>query len=95
MDEKMLVQTIHNEIHSELDKLDAKIEAKLDVINIKIDSKVSFKLFTWILGVLMVVVIGIQAIIYSKVEETNGKVGDTKEQVTLIKYRLDNAEITK
>lgn len=79
-----IVQLIHD--------LELRVETKLDAMaqsmTEKIDSKVSFATFTWVLGVLMVVVVGAQAVTYKKVETVADKTSETQNSVSRIEGQL-------
>lgn len=72
---------------------DIKVEMKL--MRADIDSRVKYQHFTWILGLLMMVVIGLLGVIYVQVKDTAESVAEMQKQVSLIQYRLDSAEVYK
>lgn len=74
----------------------------MDSLENKLDTKVSFKIFTWVLALLMAVVIGIQGVIwlqvkesYNKTLETYDKAKDVSFKTDLIQQRLDQFEAVK
>lgn len=66
------------------------IKGEIKAIHAELKNKVSFKTFTWVLSLLMLVTIGILGIIYQKVDKTEDKVDRIGSDSVLIKYRLDN-----
>ena len=80
----------HSRSSRETLKLFVELEERL---NAKIDTKVSFSTFTWVLGLLMTVVVGSLAIIYSKVESVNEKVSNTQNSVSRIEGVLSISDI--
>mgnify|MGYP006276641833 CR=1 FL=1 len=71
------------------------IWGEIKIIRTELDNRVKYQHFTWVLGLLMAIVIGLLGVIYVQVKETSTAVIKMQEQVTLIQYRLDSAEITK
>ena len=72
-----------------------EIKSEIKVIRVDVDNRVKYQHFTWVLGILMSVVIGLLGVIYVQVRETSESVTEMQKQVTLIQYRLDSAEISK
>lgn len=71
------------------------LEDKVKVLSSDMKNRVTFATFSWVLGVLMVVVLGVLGIIYSKVESIDDKTEMTQHSVSEIKGILAGAEITQ
>ena len=71
------------------------INEKLDKLDLDVDARVKFSTFTWVLGILMVIVIGLLGLIYSKTEAIDTKTNNTSNEISVIKGILTGAEITK
>lgn len=72
-----------------------KHEKDMKIIQAEVDGKVSFKVFTWVLGILMFVVVGIQSVVWFQVKETYNKTNEVDKSVSLISQRLDQFEAVK
>lgn len=83
------------EIKSEIKEIENKHEKDMVIIEAKVESKVSFKIFTWVLAILMMVVIGIQGVVWFQVKETNSTTNKVDKNIDLINYRLDQFEAVK
>ena len=71
------------------------IKSELKVIKVDIESRVKYQHFTWVLGLLMTIVIGLLSVIYIQVKDTSDTIVEMQKQVSLIQYRLDSAEISQ
>lgn len=78
-----------------IENLEEKHDNDMSVVNTKIETKVSFKLFTWVLGILMLIVIGIQGVVWFQVKETYEKANEVNTSVSLIQYQLNQFEAVK
>lgn len=76
-----------------LSELERRLEGKLDTMKDKIDEqlsgKVSFKVFSWVLGILMAVVLGVLGIIYNRVEGIYEQTNVTNIKVSEIQGKLE------
>ena len=61
----------------------------------KLDAKVSFSTFTWVLGILMVVVLGLLGIIWSRVEGIYTETTQTGKVLSNLQGILQGADITR
>jgi len=52
-------------------RMEKKIDGLYKGLNDRIINKVSFSTFTWVLGTLLVLIVGIQGVIWSKLENMN------------------------
>lgn len=71
-------------------RLTEKVDSNEKVMAEKLSNKVSFSIFTWVLGVLMLIVLGIQGIIWVRVESTNTAAQETKETVIRLETTMNN-----
>lgn len=70
------------EEHSKCNKAD------FNAVNEKIGTRVKYSTFTWILGILMVIIMGLLSLIYTKTENIDNKVEQTKNDVAFIRGTL-------
>jgi hypothetical protein len=59
-------------------------ELKFEKMEIKLDSKVSWKHFTWIIGILMIMVMGLLGLIYNKLENVSVQVNNNTASMSYI-----------
>ena len=76
-------------------ELERRLTDRLDDLEIKIDERVTYKVFTWILGILMTIILGALGLIYTKVDQVDEKAGPTQNAVSRIAGQLIGADITK
>jgi len=74
---------------------DEKLNKTIELLNIKIESKVSWVVFWSILTLMTGIMIGMFGLLYKKVEDTSKDIKNTSEAVFYIKGTLDKAEITQ
>lgn len=70
-----------------------QLKERIIAIENTLENKVSFKVFTWVLGVLMTITLSIFGFIYSKLNTVETGVNITKEDVATIKGKLEPYEI--
>lgn len=92
--DELLAQHI-TPLREEIKKLEEKRERDLEIIETKVAGKVSFKVFTWVLAILMAIVIGVQGVVWFQVKQTYEKTNEVGKDVSLIQYRLDRFESVK
>lgn len=73
----------------------APIREDVKGLKIEMKNKVSFKIFTWVLSILMAIVIGWMGIIWVTLQQLGEKTNTVNYNVGLIQWRLDNFEVTK
>lgn len=71
------------------------LETNIEKIAADVKNKVSFKIFTWVLSILMAIVIGWMGIIWVTLQQLGEKTNTVNYNVGLIQWRLDNFEVTK
>lgn len=79
-------------IYEQMKEISDKHEKDMGIIESKVESKVSFKIFTWVLSILMAIVIGSQGAIWSEAKKANNTANETGSNVRLINFRLDQFE---
>ena len=68
---------------------------KDDVKEVKVElkSKVNWKTFTWVLGILMTIILGVLGLIYTEVQDVDDKVNNTDKSISNIEGYLMRVEI--
>lgn len=83
------------DIRQFIEEIRKEFDFKLEKVQSEVDNRVKFSTFTWVLGILMLLVIGIQGVIYAKVEGIDAKASATQNSVARIEGQLVGAEIIK
>lgn len=73
----------------------APIREDVKGIKIELKNKVSFKIFTWVLSILMAIVVGWMGLIWTSLQQLTEKTILVNNNISLIQYRLDHFEVVK
>jgi uncharacterized membrane protein (DUF106 family) len=80
-----MIDTIpRKECNENMVKFEEKIDKKFADVYEKLGAKISYKHFYWIIGVLMVIIIGLLGLIYQKTVATDEKMNDVNESISAI-----------
>lgn len=87
----------HNTMSRDMRAFHDLMTNDIKTVNAKIDSKVSYKNFTWIIGILVTILITMFTYIANQVHEIRTGQTVTNENIALIKGKLDpyDVEFTK
>lgn len=77
------------------DKRLAEHELRLDGIDKRFDSHVTYKQFSWTVGILVTIVGGMFLLIWQSLQELSKVSSDTQSRVSFIQGTLQNADIKK